>query len=167
MAKKRCISAKFRQKIAETRMDLKFHIAEISENILQNFKGLSLQIWTWGMDIQQGHEAGTWRMDMQHGDVHEHTSTCTRACTCMCCTHTRKCKHVHIFAHKHVHTHVQYICSKISFRFADFTDGILPKRNETWLGRKTKFRRNFAEFAEISFRDETENYISGNHNDNV
>jgi hypothetical protein len=102
------------------------------------------------MDIQQGHEAGTWRMDMQHGDVHVHTRTCT---------YTYMYVHVHVRGHAricvvHIHLSVQtcthlctqkctytrtytvyinlLLCSKISLRSADFTDGILPKRNETW-----------------------------------
>jgi hypothetical protein len=164
MAKKRFISAKFRRNIAETRTDLKFHNAEISANILQTLRDYPFRFgheaWTFSQDMKQEHGEWTCSMEM-YMNIHVHVRICVvhvhvsvQTCTHLCtqkCTYTRTYIYINLL-----------ICSKISLGFADFTDGILPKRNETKHGlSETKFGEISLNSPKFRFVTKQKNYISG------
>ncbi len=129
----------------------------------------------YGMDMQHGHAAQTCGMDMRHGHAtwacsremrHEHAT-----CTCIKDINKRHAAwtfrmhmylHIHVFSHIHGHICIYvyiliYSTNLVSFRFAEFFDEILPKRNVTWPWQN-EISRNV---GEISFRGETEKVCFG------
>jgi hypothetical protein len=64
-------------------------------------------------------------MDIQHGHVHMYVHIHVRTCT----------RFFHTYMNKYAYTYVYILISSkkfVSFRFAEFFDGISPKQNKTW-----------------------------------